>query len=159
MRITVTGVSPCDLALARAALRAAVAHAGLPADAAVTLAFVDDARMRELNSRYRGIRRVTDVLSFGQPLPEGARGADAAALLRRDADGSLEVGDVVIAGAVAARQARRRRVSLAAEVAFLAAHGALHLLGYEDETPAGHREMRRRGAEALRRARERRRCD
>lgn len=153
MRITVTGASPCDLALARAAMREAAAHARLPADAAVTLAFVDDARVRELNSRYRGIRRVTDVLSFGQRLPEGARGPDAAARLRRDVDGSLDVGDVVIAGAVAARQARRRRVSLAAEVAFLAAHGVLHLLGYEDETSAGYREMRRRGEEAMRRAR------
>lgn len=111
--------------------------------------------MRALNARHRGIDRATDVLSFGQSLPRGARGADAVPHLERGADGSLEVGDVLIAGEVAARQARRRGWGLAEEVAFLAAHGALHLLGYEDETTAGYREMRRLGTEALARARRR----
>lgn len=136
-------------------MREALAHAKLPVDATLTLAFVGDARIRELNARYRGIDRVTDVLAFGQPLPAGARGADAVGRLRREVDGSLEVGDVVIAGELAARQARRRGWSLLKEVAFLAAHGALHLLGYEDETSAGYREMRRLGLAAVSRARQR----
>jgi probable rRNA maturation factor len=118
-------------------------------DAELTLAFVDDGAMRELNRRYRGKARTTDVLSFGQSLPAGAKGAGAAAALRREADGTLELGDVVISAAQAARQARRRRWSLASEVAFLAAHGALHLLGFEDETRAGHREMVSLGRQAL----------
>ncbi len=131
----------------RAAIRAAVRPFGLPADAAITLVFVDDAAMRELNSRHRGRRRTTDVLSFGQDVA-AAKGADTVARLRRDRDGSLEVGDIVISTAQAQRQARRRRRALAREVAFLAAHGALHLLGYEDETPSGHREMLRLGHRA-----------
>ena len=113
------------------------------------LAFVDDAAMRELSRRYRRKDRTTDVLSFGQSLRRGAKGASAAASLRREADGTLELGDVVISGTQAARQAKRRRWPLATEVAFLAAHGALHLLGFEDETPAGYREMRRLGHDAL----------
>ena len=115
----------------------------------MVLAFVDDAAMRELNSRYRRKDRTTDVLSFGQSLPRRVKGTAAATSLRREADGTLELGDVVISGAQAARQAKRRRWALATEVAFLAAHGALHLLGYEDDTSAGYREMLRLGRDAL----------
>ncbi len=105
--------------------------------------------MRDLNARHRGKARTTDVLAFGQPLPARASGERAAAALVREVDGELDLGDVVISRAQAARQARRRGWPLAREVAFLAAHGALHLLGFEDETPAGHREMVRLGEAAL----------
>jgi probable rRNA maturation factor len=118
-------------------------------DAELALAFVDDGAMRDLNRRYRRKDRTTDVLSFGQSLRRGAKGAAAAASLKREADGTLELGDVVISGAQAARQAKRRKWPLATEVAFLAAHGALHLLGYEDDTSVGYKEMLRLGREAL----------
>jgi probable rRNA maturation factor len=113
------------------------------------IAFVDDAAMRELNRRYRRKHRTTDVLSFGQSLRRGEKGKTAASALTREADGTLELGDIVISGAQAARQAKRRRWPLATEVAFLAAHGALHLLGFEDDTSAGYREMLRLGRDAL----------
>jgi rRNA maturation RNase YbeY len=71
------------------------------------------------------------------------------AALGREPDGTLELGDIVISVAQAQRQARRGRRSLQREVAFLAAHGALHLVGFEDETPAGYREMVRSGTTAL----------
>ena len=115
----------------------------------MVLAFVDDTTMRDLNRRYRRKDRTTDVLSFGQALRRGMKGSTAAAALQREADGTLELGDVVISGVQAAKQARRRRWPLASEVAFLAAHGALHLLGFEDDTSAGYREMVRLGREAL----------
>jgi len=130
-------------------VRAALRPYGVTADAELVLAFVDDAAMRELNRRYRGKDRTTDVLSFGQSLRRGAKGTRAAASLRREADGTLELGDVVISGAQAVRQAKRRHWRLATEVALLAAHGALHLLGFEDDTSAGYREMLRLGQDAL----------
>jgi probable rRNA maturation factor len=130
-------------------VRAALRPYGVTQDAELVLAFVDDAAMRELNRRYRRNERTTDVLSFGQSLRRGRKGLSAAASLAREADGTLELGDVVISGAQAARQAKRRRWPLAKEVAFLAAHGALHLLGFEDETRAGYREMLQLGREAL----------
>ena len=130
-------------------MRAALSPFGVTRDAELVLAFVDDAAMRELNRRYRRKDRTTDVLSFGQSLPPRAKGVTAAASLKREADGTLELGDVVISGAQAARQAKRRRWPLTTEVAFLAAHGALHLLGYEDDTTTGYREMLRLGKEAL----------
>jgi probable rRNA maturation factor len=121
---------------------------GLPADARITVAFVDDVEMRALNLRYRTKDRTTDVLSFGQAVGR-SKGERAVRKLARDADGGLDVGDIVISAAQAARQARRRRHPLVREIAFLGAHGALHLLGFEDETPAGYREMVRLGTAAI----------
>ena len=135
--------------LARRAVRVALAHARLPREAEASIAIVTDAEMRALNARHRGRDRVTDVLSFGATLPAGVRGADAASLLERDVDGSVELGDIVIAAEQARRQARRRRWSVGEEIAFLAAHGALHLVGYEDDSQAGYREMRRLGLAAV----------
>ncbi len=150
MRIAVAGEAPCDLVPVRRAIRAALRPLRLPLESEVALAFVDDAQMRELNRRHRRIDRTTDVLSFGQRLPRGIRGREARPHLEKDADGVLRVGDIVISPAQAARQARRRRRPLESEVAFLAAHGALHLVGYEDETPRGYREMVRLGHDASR---------
>ena len=119
----------------------------LPADARITVAFVTDLEIRELNQRFRSRDRTTDVLSFGQGVGR-AKGERAVKKLARDADGELDVGDIVISAAQAARQAKRRKLPLVREIAFLAAHGALHLLGFEDETPAGYREMVRLGTAA-----------
>lgn len=130
-------------------MRAAARPYRLPAGTEVTLAFVDDAEMRSLNARFRGKDRTTDVLSFGEAFAPATRGSAAARALLRGPDGTIELGDVVISGAQATRQARRRRWSLASEIAFLAAHGTLHLLGFEDETRSGYREMVALGRGAL----------
>ena len=103
--------------------------------------------MRALNRRYRSKDRTTDVLSFGQAVGR-AKGENAVKRLRRDDDGELDVGDVVISAAQARRQAKRRHATLGGEIAFLATHGALHLLGFDDRTPTGYREMVRLGTAA-----------
>ncbi len=129
-------------------MQAAARPYRLPAGTVVTLAFVDDDQMRELNRRYRRKDRTTDVLSFGERVPFRERGAPAARRLRPDPDGVKRLGDVVISAAQAGRQARRRRAPLVHEIAFLGAHGVLHLLGFDDETASGYREMVRLGREA-----------
>ena len=135
-------------------MQAAARPYRVPAGTEVTLAFVDDDAMRVLNHRYRRKDKTTDVLSFGDELPAGVRGRDAARRLAPGPDGVLQLGDVVISGAQAGRQARRRRWPLSSEVAFLAAHGVLHLLGYDDETDSGYREMLVLGRAAVASARE-----
>jgi probable rRNA maturation factor len=153
VRIAVVGDAPCDLGPVRQAIRRAVRPYGLPRDAHVELAFVSDAEMRDLNKRFRGIGRTTDVLSFGEAIPSRDRGAAATPHIERrrtENGGRFDLGQIVISPEQAGRQARRRRTPLGAEIAFLAAHGALHLLGYEDETPAGYREMVRLGQDAAR---------
>ena len=92
---------------------------------------IDDARMRRLNARYRGVDRPTDVLAFA--MREGPF-----------ADLHPQVlGDVVLSAETALRQARARRHSLAEELTRLLIHGTLHLLGYDHEvSPADAKIMR-----------------
>jgi probable rRNA maturation factor len=88
--------------------------------AGLTVAFVRDRAMRELNLRFRGKDRPTDVLSF----PGG------------DGD-ALHLGDVVISTDTASRQAEDAGHSLGREVSELVIHGVLHLCGYDHETDRG----------------------
>ena len=153
MRIAIAGEAPCDLAPIRQAIRRAVRPYGLPRDAEVQLAFVSDVDMRALNKRFRRIDKTTDVLSFGEAIPARNRGTGAVAHIngrRRENGGRFDLGEILISPEQASRQARRRKRPVMEEVAFLAVHGVLHLLGYEDETPAGYREMVRLGHDATR---------
>ena len=153
MRIAIVGEAPCELAPIRQAIRRAARPYGLPRDAQVQVAFVSDAEMRRLNKQFRRIDKTTDVLSFGEAIPARDRGAGAVAHIngrRPENGGRFDLGEILINPEQASRQARRRRRPVPEEVAFLAAHGMLHLLGYEDETPAGYREMLRLGQDATR---------
>src|SRR5712692_9889888 len=111
----------------------------------VGVAVVSDARIRQLNRRYRGVDHVTDVLSFPAELslsPQRTRRT------RRLVEKFL--GDIVIARGVARRQARRAGHSERTELRLLALHGLLHLLGYDHERDNGRmlrleRSLRRKG--------------
>lgn len=99
-------------------------------DLEVTVVFVSDEEMRQLCLKFRGEDRITDVLSF----PAEVEGA---------------LGDVVICLPQAKRQAKEAGWSTSKEVALLAIHGTLHLLGHEDKTEEGRRKMREKEREAL----------
>jgi len=90
----------------------------------VSVALVDDAYIRVLNREYRGTDQPTDVLAFPMT-PEDAAG------------GEPTLGDIVISVERAREQARQFKHPIRREVALLALHGLLHLLGYEDETESG----------------------
>ena len=97
-----------------------------PAEAAsVTIAFVSDRQMRELNRQWRGKTGTTDVLSFPAGEDEFA-----------NPNGS-NLGDVVISAEQAARQAKEHELTLDEEIAQLILHGLLHLCGYDHETDDG----------------------
>ena len=87
-------------------------------DSSATIAFVSDQRIRQLNRQFRGIDKVTDVLSF-------------------PADEPNNLGDVAIAAQTAAAQAKENGLSLEDEIAQLILHGLLHLSGYDHETDNG----------------------
>ena len=135
-----------------------------PVRGEVAVALVCDRKMRDLNRRFRGVDRATDVLSFPAESGAPAAGADAAGPLLPDggqpepaaeqpaaaADGEPHLGDIVIATGVARRQARSAGHPLGAELRLLALHGLLHLLGYDHERDTGEmerleRRLRRRG--------------
>lgn len=100
----------------------------------VSLVLVDDDYIQELNRDYRGIDRPTDVLSFA--LNEGEE-PDVI-------DGPQEslLGDIIISLPTALRQAEEFNHSLERELAFLAVHGMLHLLGYDHEEETDRQVMR-----------------
>jgi rRNA maturation RNase YbeY len=95
------------------------------AAAGVTVAFVSDRAMRELNRLWRHKRGTTDVLSFPAAQDEFEK-----------VDGS-QLGDVVISVEQAARQAKENDLSLDQEIAQLILHGLLHLCGYDHATDKG----------------------
>jgi probable rRNA maturation factor len=112
----------------------------------VGIAMVSDARIRQLNQRFRGIDHVTDVLSFpaGPELPASSlqppasRASSVSSVVEIPADVMERfLGDIVIARGVARRQARAARHSERTEIRVLALHGLLHLLGYDHERDDG----------------------
>lgn len=115
---------------------------GADEDAEVSLAFVDDGEIRRLNQSYRGCDQKTDVLSFS--LRETSPGEPVVV----DGDDSL-LGDLVISLETARQQAGKYGHSLERELCYLAVHGMLHLLGYDHETAADKRRMRKREEELL----------
>ncbi len=112
----------------------------------VSVAFVSDRRMRELNEIFRGKDGTTDVLSF--PHEADAFGAQIAGLNsddeeERDESRSLNfLGDIVISAEQAAKQAEENGLSLELEVKQLILHGVLHLCGYDHEADDGEMNAR-----------------
>lgn len=96
----------------------------------LTISFVSANKIRQYNKQYRGVDRATDVLSFPMlniNYKQSVR--DFAEELLPN--GTLYLGDVVICKKVAKLQAKEYGHSLKREVAFLALHGLLHVLGYD----------------------------
>ena len=109
------------LAFAAKALKVVLANN----DQDLTIAFVSDRAMREINRTWRGKRGTTDVLSFPAHQDEFEKAA------------GLNLGDVIISVEQAARQAVANKLTLDVEVAQLILHGLLHLCGYDHETDNG----------------------
>lgn len=78
-------------------------------------------KMRQMNNRYRGINKATDVLSF--PL-------DSQIFSKY---GIISLGDIFICGKIAVENAEVEKIPVEHEIARLIIHGLLHLLGYDHE--------------------------
>ena len=139
--------------------------------AELSLVLVSDRVMHDLNHRWRGKDRPTDVLAFPQQDdgegPAGARGAPRRAIIgertqrppgpRRTARTAIVLperllGDVVISIDTARKQAVERGHSVGAEAERLLVHGVLHLLGYDHERSAAEARRMQRKERALLRA-------
>lgn len=94
-------------------------------DAEVSVSFVDNERIHELNAQYRNVDRETDVLSF----PMGENGEYDTNM----DTGAKILGDIVISVPKAMEQAKAYNHSLQREIGFLTVHSMLHLLGYDHE--------------------------
>lgn len=108
--------------------------------AEVSVTFVSNETIQEINRDYRDKDYVTDVISF--------------ALNDDDSDKMIEeipnlLGDIIISFQKAAEQAKEYGHSLNREVAFLAVHGFLHLLGYDHMNEKDEQEMFNKQEEIL----------
>ena len=124
--------------LARRAAEAALAAAGRPAeeDLEATLLLTDDASVQELNRRWRGQDKPTNVLSFPADMatPPGEPRA---------------LGDIALAYETLAREAETEGKSLPNHMAHLVVHGVLHLLGHDHEDDTEAEDMERAEIAAL----------
>ena len=96
-------------------------------DVEISISFVDDQTIQELNKKFREIDKPTDVLSF--PLLDFVDGVC-------DYDGvtdhnPIAIGDIVISIETVRRQAELYGHSFERELGFMIAHSMLHLLGYD----------------------------
>lgn len=96
-------------------------------DPEVSVRFVDDPAMRELNRSWRGLDSTTDVLSFPQQEPPILGGV---------------LGDLVVSLPVARAQAAELHHPLDVELRVLLAHGLAHLLGHDHDDPLDADAMR-----------------
>lgn len=95
----------------------------------VTIAFVSDRKMRELNKQFRSKNSTTDVLSF--PFEADEFEPD-----------ERNLGDIVISVEQAERQAVENNLTIELEIKQLILHGILHLCGYDHETDNGEMNAR-----------------
>ena len=109
-------------------LQNALVELKLNPDCELNLVFVDIEEMTELHIKWMDEGGPTDVLSFPMDMPEPGNEA-------------VTLGDIVIAPAVAAQQAATAGHSIDHEIFILAAHGLLHILGYDHATPAEEKAM------------------
>jgi probable rRNA maturation factor len=127
---------PRARAIARETIAAAIAESGAalrmdrpegraslqtPYGAEVSLYLADDAALRALNARWRGLDKPTNVLSFPSA-PSEETGETA------------PLGDIALAYETLKREAEDLGVPLADHYRHLLAHGFLHLIGYDHET-------------------------
>ena len=103
-----------------------------PKNAEISVVFVPESEMQALNKRFKHMDVPTDVLAF--PALYELTGV---------------LGDIVICPCVAAKQAEELGHTLEREIAFLTAHGLLHLLGFSHDNPENELAMKKAQKEIL----------
>ncbi len=153
MRITFfneEGASEDSLAGIEAALDCAAGVEDV--DFCVNIKITDDREVAALNAQFRGVEGTTDVLSFPAYDFEGLLSGAMDAIDPELENGRVFIGDIVISLPRAREQAQEYGHSLKREMAFLALHGTLHLLGYDHENEQDEQAMLERQNSILRQA-------
>ena len=132
-----------------------LAAQGVKADSELSMLFVDEEAMAELNKRFLGKEGPTDVLAFpidDDDVVEGGRSPDSLGPgngVDPDADPPNLLGDVVVCPAVAARNAPEHAGTYEYELELLVVHGILHVLGMDHVDTEEAEAMERRERELL----------
>lgn len=127
--------------LVKRCCNAVLEYEGFEELAEISVSFVDNESIRELNAEYRDKDSATDVLSF----PLGEDGVYDV----NEETGALLLGDIVISMERAMEQAEMYGHSLEREMGFLTVHSMLHLLGYDHENGGLEERIMREKEEAV----------
>ena len=114
-----------------------------PANSEVSVTFVNNDEMAQLNKQYRGLDGPTDVLSF-----ECDNISDEMSDVSHDTF-PYQLGDIIIAPDVAAAQSDDFGTSVTAEIELLLVHGILHLCGWDHQNDDDAQAMEAREREIL----------
>jgi probable rRNA maturation factor len=134
---------------------AVLGEEGVRGDTEVSLLFVDEDAIADLNSRFLGREGPTDVLAFpidDEPVESGRSpdsGGSGPGFSSEPEEAPSLLGDVVICPAVAERNAPDHAGSYDDELALLVVHGLLHILGMDHEDPEEAEVMEARERELL----------
>ncbi len=126
---------------------------GLNSSLGITLTFTDDEGIRSINKAWRQVDAATDVLSF--PAADFCPGdtAGSRGVLPPDSwdseQGAYFLGDIVISLPRIRAQAEAYGHSFERELAYLFAHGVLHLMGYDHQSPEDKKQMREKEEQVL----------
>ena len=102
----------------------------------ISLSLVDEEEIKSINNEFRGIDKITDVLSFPQF-------DNYEFIINQDSD-IIALGDVVICNSIARAQAIEYGHSYEREFVYLFVHSLLHLLGYDHMNETDKKEMRKK---------------
>ena len=123
------------IALVEKVLQSAAEQLKVKENSEVSVTFVTNDQIQEINKNYRNKDMPTDVISFAmEEMGEGE-------IEIKDADIPTLLGDIIISVERTTEQAQAYGHSFERELAFLAVHGFLHLLGYDHGTEAEEKEM------------------
>ncbi|PLR68176.1 MULTISPECIES: rRNA maturation RNase YbeY [Bacillaceae] len=131
-----TGILAEDqLQIVNRLLQQAAEIEGISEDAELSVTFVDNQKIQEINRDYRNKDQATDVISFA--MEEQGEGEVSI----KGMDMPQVLGDIIISVPRAEEQALEYGHSFTRELGFLAVHGFLHLLGYDHMTPEDEAKM------------------
>lgn len=132
----------------------ALKEEGVNVPCEVSLVFVDNNEIREINNENRGIDRATDVLSF--PILDYPKDKVYKDVYKEEKfdetflDGEdLVIGDIVLSLEKALEQSKEYNHSFEREASYLVVHSVLHLLGYDHMENEEKKKMRAREEEIL----------
>ncbi|MGJ9381701.1 rRNA maturation RNase YbeY [Salipaludibacillus sp. CF4.18] len=133
-------LSSFDQELVSNVIRTALTYESIAEESEISIIFVDEEKIHELNKEYRGIDRPTDVLSFA--LDEGDDVGETGEVPNL-------LGDIIISLPQAHAQAEEYGHDFHRELCFLAVHGFLHLVGYIHDSEEDEQKMFSRQEEIL----------
>ncbi|QIL46896.1 rRNA maturation RNase YbeY [Vagococcus coleopterorum] len=134
-----TKVSSADQAEIEKILNFAASKLELPADTEMSVTFMDNKGIQEINRDYRNKDQATDVISFANE--ENMAEEFEINFAELGEEMPRDLGDIMISIERAAEQAEEYGHSYERELGFLAVHGFLHLNGYDHMTEEDEKEM------------------